>query len=436
MDKKIFPVRLRGTVRIPSSKSLNHRAVIGAALAEEPSVLQGIFLSEDILATLGAMRRLGAAFAIDDQPVDGESRSWLGREVTLMVTPIPAQAFTERSEEIVTLDCGESGSTLRFLVPIVALFPKQFRLLGRGKLLSRPMTPFEPILQACGIDFAVRETGVVVDARDGQLKAGAYALPGNVSSQFLTGLLLALPLVDGDSTLTVTSPLESVGYIDLTLSTLAAMGVHVVHEAYQQYRIAGGQRYKGRSLEMEGDYSQGAFFLVARYLGHDLQIEGLRADSLQGDKEIESFLAQLTLANNAQREIDRTGEPLVFDGSQCPDIIPVLTLAACFTKRPVRIVNVGRLRIKESDRLTATVKELKALGARLEEKATEIYIEPVMSLFGDATVSAHNDHRMAMMLAIAGSICEKPITITGAESVAKSFPTFWDVYAAIGGKTA
>ena len=412
MLKTISPANLSGNVTVPSSKSINHRAIIAASLTSGTSHLSNVSLSDDIRATIGAMEQLGA-----DIRIDGSN---------LEIQGIPATSFLSHSEEEIVIDCAESGSTLRFLIPILCLFPRKFRLLGRGKLLERPLTPFEPILAANRIGFDFGSEAILIDASQDQLVAGHYHLPGNVSSQFLTGLLFALPLIVGDSKITIDGPLESVGYIDLTLQTLAEFGIEIEHVNYQEYRIEGSQSYSAKDCSIEGDYSQAAFFLVANYLGHDLTLLGLRENSLQGDRAIIDFLRKLD-------EAVEDGQSLVIDGSQCPDIIPVFTLAACFAKVPVHIVNVERLRIKECDRLAATVLELNSLGANLVEHEDWIEVHPIDHLIGGVTVSSHNDHRMAMMLAIAGSICQKNISITQAESVSKSFPHFWEVYQEIGG---
>lgn len=402
MQKHIVPSKLSGTVQIPSSKSVNHRAVISASLATGRSTVDNVFISDDIEATIGAMRAIGATITQEAHTlvIDG--------------VDITKQTF----ETPVTIDCAESGSTLRFIIPILASMQGHYTLTGRGLLLSRPMEPFKGMLDQSGVSHKFTETHIVIDAREQQLKSGTYHLPGDISSQFITGLLFTLPKLEGDSTIIIDSPLESTGYIDLTIDTLADFGVTIERPSYEEYRIRGAQNYVSAHYVIEGDYSQAAFFLVANQLGADITLTGLKEDSKQSDKALIDFLDKI---NSADAEV-------TIDGSNCPDIIPAFALACALSQYPTMIVNVGRLRIKECDRLNATVTELNKLGADLIEHEDAIEVRPVSQLHGDAVVDSYNDHRMAMMLAIAGSVSSAPIQINEAESVTKSYPTFWDVF--------
>lgn len=402
MQKTIQPTQLTGTVQIPSSKSVNHRAIISASLATGTSKIENVFLSDDIRATIGAMTAIGATITEDDN--------------TLIIDGID---ITQQSfEESITIDCGESGSTLRFIIPIIAAMPGHYTLTGRGLLLKRPMTPFQTMLDASKVKHEFSETRIIIDSRENQLKPGTYTLPGNISSQFITGLLFTLPLLREDSNIKIESTLESTGYIDLTIDTLDDFGVSINKKSYEDYEIKGNQQYDSTIYAIEGDYSQAAFFLVANQLGHDITLEGLKENSKQSDKQLIDFLNIINTAT----------EPVTLDGSNCPDVIPALTLACALSKYPTMIENVGRLRIKECDRLNATVTELNKLGANTIEHDSVIEVIPVDKLSGNVTVESYNDHRMAMMLAIAGTVSEHPITINEADSVNKSFPTFWEVF--------
>ncbi len=284
------------------------------------------------------------------------------------------------------------------------------------------MTIFYDIFEEQGITYKPTE-GELDLVVDGNLKPGHFSFPGNVSSQFITGLLFTLPLLDGDSVIKITTPLESIGYIDLTLEVMSDFGVTIENDGHQLFRISGGQSYKATDYRVEGDYSQAAFFLCADALGNDLLVDDLSMDSLQGDRAVVSILEAMGVSFEKQSNglIGTATNGLhgtLIDASQCPDIIPV----------------AGRLRIKECDRLQATASELKKLGADIEELPEGLLIHGVKSLKGKETVWSYKDHRIAMMLAIAATVCEQPITITDAECVSKSYPDFWEDYKAIGGK--
>lgn len=402
MQKQIVPSKLSGTVQVPSSKSVNHRAIISASLSTGTSRIENVFISDDINATIGAMRALGA-----DIIEEGN---------TLVINGVD---LTQTSfQDPFTIDCAESGSTLRFIIPIIAAVPGHYTLTGRGLLLQRPMTPFEGMLDQSNVTYEFTESHIVIDSRESQLKAGTYHLPGDISSQFITGLLFILPILEDDSEIIIDSPLESTGYIDLTIDTLADFAVLIKRLSYEEYHIKGQQTYESTDYAIEGDYSQAAFFLVANHVGHEIELGGLKPDSKQSDKELITFLNILNTA---------TG-PVTLDGSNCPDIIPALALACSVASHPIMIENVGRLRIKECDRLNATVTELNKLGANLIEHESAIEVIPVDGLQGGTVVESYNDHRMAMMLAIAGTICTSAIEINEAQSVTKSYPTFWDEF--------
>lgn len=401
MDVKITPARLSGAITLPPSKSQAHRLIIAAALAEGESHLSNVALSQDIVATLNCMCALGAQAAKDGSLICGLG----GRK----------QHFNHLPQ----LDCGESGSTLRFLIPVALAVAGGGVFSGHGRLMERPQGPYETLFAEKNIHFS-RENGVL--RVEGRLTSGTYELPGDVSSQFITGLMYALPMLEGDSEIRLTTPLESSGYVDMTIDALSFFGVQI-KPVEGGWHIVGGQRGKARDAAVESDYSQAGFYFAARLLGSDVEILGLNSNSAQGDAVIVPYAEQLA----------RSGT-VTLDVSQCPDLVPPLAaMAALRTGEMAHIVGAARLRIKESDRLATVTAQLNALGADIEELPNALTIHGVDSLNG-GTVSGCNDHRIAMMLAIAATRATGDVTITGAECVAKSYPNFWEDYAALGGR--
>ena len=382
----ITPALLRGTVMPPPSKSQSHRILIAAALGTEKSRIGNLGRSEDIDAT----RRCMAALKM------------------------PGEGLPE-------LDCGESGSTLRFLIPVALALRGGGRFTGHGRLMERPQEPYFAIFREKGIAWEQKDGTLTVR---GRLTPGDYTLPGDVSSQFVTGLLYALPLLEGDSRILLTTPLESRGYIDMTLDALEQFGVKAEYDGDCVFRVPGNQKYRARDVVIEADWSNAAFWYAAVSLGCELDIQGLNAFSAQGDMRIVPYYMKLQGMG-----------PVDLDVSQCPDLVPPLAaMAALRAGETTRIVNAARLRIKESDRLAAVTEVLNAMGAQVEEFEDHLVICGKERLAGGVTVSGHNDHRIAMMAAIAAIRCEGPVTITGAECVKKSYPGFWEDYRSLGGK--
>jgi len=394
MEQHITPGPLSGTLTAPPSKSQVHRAVIAAALAEGTSRLSGVYFSQDISATVSAMKSLGAKAVSDGD-----------RLVITGQRPCPPEG--------VTIDCGESGSTLRFLIPLALLSGKKVRFTGHGRLMERPLDPYFAICESCGISYEKTADAV---SFCGTLRGGHFSLPGNISSQFITGLLFALPLAEQDSTIELTTEAESVGYIDMTLDILRAFGVSVqVSADYKRYEIPGRQTYCPQTMQMEGDYSQAAFYLCANALGSHVTVLGLRPESSQGDKAIMSLL-------------ERFGSPLrgiTLDVSQIPDLVPIISVVATQAEGETKLVNGARLRIKESDRLATTKDMLSRFGACIRETEDGLIICGKTPLSGCA-VDSHNDHRIAMAAAIAATVAEGETTVLGAECVAKSYGNFWE----------
>lgn len=415
---KIYNKKLKGEVNIPPSKSMAHRAVICAALAKGKSTIKNIDLSDDIIATINAMRELGATINIFDKYLE----------------IIGVSDGLRKSKRLI--DCNESGSTLRFLIPIAALYNGENRFIGKGNLGKRPLQIYYDIFDKQGIEYSYKESELDLNVK-GTLSPGAFYVRGDVSSQFITGLMLSLPLLNGDSKIIIEGKLESKGYLDLTLSAMKDFGVHIENKDYREFIIKGNQSYEKREYKVCGDYSQGAFFLCADAISNEVRCNDLEEDSLQGDKEVLSILERMgvdfkrdkdSLIGSASELVGTT-----IDASGCPDIIPILSVVACLAKGRTEIINCKRLRIKECDRLHAINEELTKLGGIIEEKEDSLIIEGISNFKGGVTVWSHKDHRIAMMLAIASTCCKEPIILKDFECVSKSYPNFFEDFKMLGG---
>lgn len=420
---KVYPGKLKGDIKIPPSKSMAHRAVICASLGDGISKISNIDFSDDIIATINAMRALGAIIEEKEEYLEIKGMNYEG---------IKANRDYDR-----VVDCNESGSTLRFLVPIALAFEGVTRFVGRGNLGKRPLTTYYEIFDRQGIEYSFKEDELDLIVT-GTIKPDEFRVKGNISSQFISGLFFTLPLLDGDSKVIITTELESKGYLDLTLSALRDFGIEIINNDYKEFIIKGNQSYLSRDYRVEGDYSQGAFFLCADALGSNINILDLKEDSLQGDKEVLDILSRMgtefTINNDSIVGKVEELKSTVIDASQCPDIIPVVSLVCAMTKGTTEIINAGRLRIKECDRLNAVAVELNKLGANIEEKDDSLVIKGVGELKGGVEVWSHKDHRIAMTLAIAATICKEPIIIKDYECVSKSYPHFFEDYKKLGGK--
>ena len=403
MNVTITPKPLEGTITPPPSKSQAHRALLAAALSGGVSLLSGLAQSQDIAATLSCLRALGTG--VEEADPGALRIHGLGCSIP-QAGPFPF------------FDCGESGSTLRFLIPVALVAAGGGRFTGRGRLLERPQGPYFALFEEKGVSY--ERTGDFLTVQ-GRLTPGTYALPGDVSSQFVTGLLYALPLLEGDSELVLTTPLESRGYVDMTLDVLRKFGIRV-EETASGFRVPGNQAFQARDLTIEADWSQAAFWYAANFLDGEIDIQGLDHGSAQGDRRI--ALDYWTLARPGEVELDV---------SQCPDLVPPLAAIAAGRSGVTRLTHAARLRMKESDRLTAVADVLTALGAEVTEGPDSLTLTGRDTLPGGAVVDSHNDHRIAMMAAVAALACEAPVTVTGAECVAKSYPNFWEDYEKLGG---
>ncbi len=379
--------------------------IIAASLADGVSTVSNLYPSVDILATMDCMRAFGAKIDFKNE-----------KAVIEGIKNIPDKAV---------LDCHESGSTLRFLIPVACALGVETEFLGSANLPQRPITPFTDEFPKHGItfDFSKAPNGCTLPCSvSGKLTAGRFEIDGGLSSQFITGLMFALCLLDGDSEIVLTSHLNSEPYVNITLKVLRDFGA-VISKTENGYFIKGNQRLKPFSGAVECDYSQAAFFRVANSLGSELMIMGLNSASLQGDKQI------MEICNN----FDKDSAPFEFDCSDIPDLVPILTVLACFCKGTSRLTNIARLRFKECDRLSVTAECLNKIGGKVTVHEDSLEIEGVSELRG-GEIDGHNDHRIPMSMAVAATRCTSPLIIRGAECVKKSFPNYFDVYKRLGGE--
>lgn len=412
MIATISPAQLGGTVSAIASKSDAHRLLILAALSRGETHLMLERRSEDIDATIHCLRALGAAIEILPDSV--------------LVRGI------ERVNENPLLDCGESGSTFRFLLPVAAALCENARFTGGGRLPERPIGELMAVMQAHGVAFSAERLPFSIG---GRLTGGSFSLPGNVSSQYLTGLLLALPLLTQDSEITLTTHLESAAYVDITLHALNRFGARVDVNG-TRYTVSGGQTIQSPGkLRVDGDWSNAAFFLAAGALGKQVVITGLDLDSPQGDKAILNCLRKFGAGVEATTETVTVSPAKLIgctiDVSETPDLLPILAVLGACASGETRLVNAARLRLKESDRLSSVSTMLRTLGSRVKELPEALVITGGRLTGG--TVDSCRDHRIAMSAAIASICCEKSVTILGADAVKKSYPSFYTDFNRLGG---
>ena len=392
MKVKIRPSVLRGKVTAPPSKSMCHRLLICAGLSAGESLISNVSYSEDILATLDCLSAMGATIE-------------KGENFVKIKGTLPKEG---------TFPCRESGSTLRFFIPLAMLCEGESRFTSYGRLMERPMEVYENIAKEKNLTYKKDAEGITAG---GRLTSGDYTLPGDVSSQFVSGFLFALPLCEGDSTLTLTGNIESRSYIDMTLGALTLFGVNAVWQNENTICIKGNQQYKAHNLTVEGDCSNGAFLEAFNLLGGDVAVEGLCEDTLQGDMIYKEYFSLL-----------RQGTPTL-DIKNCPDLAPVLmTLGAL--KNGCRLINTARLKIKESDRGAVMARELSKFGAHIKVYDNEIVIDKAELYTPEDDLYCHNDHRVVMSLAVLASVYGG--TLTGAEAVSKSYPDFFSTVRSVG----
>ncbi|MGI6160758.1 MAG: 3-phosphoshikimate 1-carboxyvinyltransferase [Christensenellales bacterium] len=409
----IPPATLSGAIKIQPSKSMTHRAAICAALAGKGAAVINAGRSEDTAATLGALASLGIA-----------SFNQKGNALYVSEPKPGSQGIA---------DCGESGSTLRFLIPI-ALLNGGGVFSGRGRLMQRPLDVYRDIFTPMGVTWQQKKNHLSIS---GKLSPGEYRLPGNVSSQFVSGLLFALPLTASGSVISLSATVESRGYIDMTLEAMSRFGVWAGWLDQRTIEIPGNQSYKPAKMTVEGDYSHAAFFLCAGAMGGDIECLGLSGDTSQGDSRVIEIIRSMGgdcgISEDVVYSRGRVSRGATIDVSQIPDLVPALSVLACAANGVTRLENAARLRIKESDRLSAMAAGLSNLGADITEGEDFLEIRGNGKLKG-GSCSAWNDHRIAMSLTTAAAICEGDIILDGHESVAKSAPEFYNEYKSLGGK--
>lgn len=408
MKIKIYPSKCSGEIKIPSSKSMGHRAIICASLANGKSIISNLDYSDDILATIDGMRKLGANIQCEKD--------------RLIVEGI--ENFYSLKDNII--DCNESGSTLRFFIPIFSLTGEKISFTGKNRLLKRPQKIYEKIFKEQNLYYFQDEDKIEIK---GKLKAKEYFIDGNISSQFISGLLFILPLLEENSIININPPFESASYIDLTMEVLKEFGITINKVTPLRFEIQGGQKYVAKYYKVEGDFSQLAFFAVLGALNNDLKCTGVNLNSKQGDKAIIDILKKRGVKIEEIEEGYLIYKSKVkgckIDLGDCPDLGPILNILAMYGEGEFKIFNAGRLRLKESDRISAMEEELKKLGVEIETTEDEIKILGKKNYLGNIEVFGHKDHRIVMSLAIAGTMLEKPIIIDGAEAVEKSYPKFF-----------
>lgn len=412
MRISLQPSHVHGQVSAPPSKSYAHRMLIGAGLSDGMSVVRGVSESQDMLATLDCLQALGATYRREGDTVTVWGRG-CGRTADASGLSGPG--------EIPCLPCRESGSTLRFFIPLAVACLGRATLSGSPRLMERGVGVYETLFAEKGISLVRGGTDTLRVA--GQLLPGTYTMRGDVSSQFITGLLYTLPLLHGgDSVLQVIPPVESRLYLDITVDVLRRFGVHVTQASTVDggltFYVKGDQIYQPADLTVEGDWSNGAFLHALNYLGGEVQVTHLDPDSLQGDKVCVDAFARLT---HPGAQIDL---------SDCPDLGPVLFAVAAALGQGCVFTGTRRLRIKESDRVAAMSQELAKLGARMEVEENRVLMHPGPLHAPQACLCGHNDHRVVMALAVLAT--RYGGTIQDAQAVNKSYPGFFEVLAGLG----
>ena len=415
MDIILTPSPLFGAVDAIGSKSDIHRLLICAAMADSETEIDGIFFSDDVFATLSCINALGARTVIN------------GTSCT--VYPIEKPPVSPK------LDCGESGSTLRFILSVAGAICENSEFTGRGRLPERPIGELVGAMRSGGVDFSSEKLPLKIS---GKLTPGTYKLPGNVSSQYISGLLMALCAIDGRSEIVLTSKTESIGYINMTVSTLNLFGADIKAEDGRFTVNGKGRLVSPKKLRADGDWSNAAFFLAAGAIGGDVEMFGLNKDSLQGDKKITEILRRFGAEVNesADRVHVKKGNihGCEVDLSQLPDMLPALAVVAAFADGDTVFTGGARLRLKESDRLATVHKMITDLGGSATEFEDGITVHGTAEGLRGGKVDGANDHRIVMAAATAAAYCKEEVTIRGWQAVNKSYPTFFEDMKKLGGK--
>lgn len=401
--------KCNGEVKIPASKSDLHRAIFAASLAKGTSVIRNVTLSNDVNATMNAFRTLGAKITHKDD--------------TLIIEGL--QDFESRVSN--RINCMECGSTLRFIIPILSMFKKEFIIEGSPTLLSRPLDIYEDIYKKQQLKFKKERDRILVQ---GQISSGDYVFKGDISSQFVSGLLFYLPLLDKDSSIEIIPPFESESYVNMTLKTLKEFGIEIIRESQYKFIIKGNQEYKPKEYIAEGDYSQFAFFAVLGAINGDITCRGLNQDSIQGDKVILDILKSFNIdykfiGNKVTIFKSNEIKGSDIDLSDCPDLGPICMILSLFSIKPVKIINIKRLRLKESNRVESMVENLKKLNALIEVHDDYMIVYPSLLKPSKTILNSYNDHRIMMSLVVVASMINGTTKISNAECIKKSYVNFY-----------
>ncbi len=411
MKVKISPEILNGEIDAISSKSHAHRALICAALSNNESKIYCTDVSDDIIATVNCLNGLGASIVYQNN--------------LFVVKPINLSLAKEE------IDCGESGSTLRFILPIACAFGLKIRIKMHGRLPNRPLSPLIEQLCKNGCNIEQKDDVLYLD---GKLKSGEFTIAGNVSSQFISGLLFAIPLLEGKSKIIVTEKIESFSYIKLTLEVLKEFGVEF--NFLDNVFSLKNKKYIGKDIVVEGDWSNAAFWLCAgAFSQKGVTVNNLRIDSVQGDRKIVEILtgfgAKVNIENNSVTVKKGELMGITVDANDIPDLVPIVACVASFATGETVITNASRLRIKESDRIKTVVELVTNLGGKIKETPDGMII--YKSTHKGGTIKSHNDHRIAMSGAIASCVCKEDVVIENAEAVNKSYPKFFEDFNKLNG---
>lgn len=416
MDVKIYPSKISGRVKVPSSKSVVHRALIASSLSSKESIISNVDFNEDIYATIAALKVLGAKITTSDNTIEV-----IGLNLNNKL-------------DVVEIDANESGSTLRFIIPLASYLANKVIISGSERLMERPLNIYQDLYIDEGLIFKDGAKKEII----GSLSGGHYQIDGSVSSQFLSGLMFLLPIIVQDSKIEVLPPFESKPYVDLTIETLKKYNINITSKG-DTYFIKGGQSYLPYNLSAEGDYSQAAFFAVLGAINNEVVIENLNLDSVQGDRAILAMLLSLNVKieelNKAVKVYKSNISSKTIDLANTPDLGPILCVLGLFSEAYIKLINVKRLRIKESDRLLAIKSQLEKIGAKviLEENSITIF-KLDKFLDKEIVVSGENDHRIVMAMAIAATSLKAPLIINGADAINKSYPNFFNDLSNLGVK--
>jgi 3-phosphoshikimate 1-carboxyvinyltransferase len=411
MNVTVPPKKYTGTIAIPASKSDTQRALLAATLAKGKSILKNVGCSQDDEAMLSSIQQLGAAVYQNN-----------ANEIEIIgIDQFPSN---------IVLKCGESGLGSRLLISLCACHSGEFKITGEGSLLKRSMSFYVDLFNENTIQASFSNLSFLPLSFNGGLKSGEFIVDGSQSSQYISGLLMGLPLLKGDSKL-VAQNLTSTPYVDMTIQTLTGFGVQINRCDNETFLIEGSQNYKATEYTIESDWSSASFWLVASALGQDIRVSGLKLDSLQADRIIlEIFKTAGCQVNLEEGLISIDGsnrKAFEADLTDCPDLFPILTIFALFCKGTTFLHGVERLVNKESNRGKVLKDELSKLGVEIQLIENTMVIEGLETISG-GTISSHNDHRIAMAFAILGMFSKSPITIENAEAVSKSYPNFWEEF--------